>query len=230
MSDRLTAGPAIRTPRRGSIPGGAVAAVVGPSALAASNVCFALVTADGQSDSTTGYLVVLRTHSLLVEVGSALGLLACILIVPAVWAVVGRLAEGRARLVSVGGWLMASGYVMGVALSVEALVAVSVAGSAESPAAYIDAVDNRTTVTAVALYAVFGLGALVGGLLLGVAMLRRPDVPRWSGIALVASEPVRVIGLLTGVGMLTAVASLLILAGFVGALRGPAPVGIVRTA
>ncbi|MFY0408234.1 hypothetical protein [Solicola sp. PLA-1-18] len=204
---------------RPAVPGGLAAAVLGATALAASNVCFAILTADGAARDTADYLRLVQGRPLLVEVGAALGLLACLFLVPAVWAVVGRIDEGRARLASVGGWLMSSGYVMGVALSVETLLALSVSASDLSPAGFVDAVDHRTTAVATGMYAVFGIGALLGGLVLGVAMLRDRDVPRWCGVALVASEPVRVAGLLSGVHGLTAVASLLILTSFVAVLR-----------
>lgn len=210
---------ATATATSATIPGAMVAAVLGPLALAASNLCFAVVTADGQAADTAAYLELLREHDTLVEVGSALGLLACLCLVPAVWAVTGRLRELRPRLASTGGWLMGSGYVMGVALSVEALLALSVARSDQSPAGLVDGIDHHMTTTATGMWTVFGIGALLGGLVLGVAMLRRADVPRWCGPALIASEPVRVIGLLSGVEVLTALASVLILLAFVGVLR-----------
>lgn len=207
--------------RVSTIPGALAAAIGGFSALAGANICFAILTSDGHAENTSDYLALVGDNAGLVEFGSALGLLACVLIVPAVWAVVGVLSDERPQLSSIGGWLMSSGYIMGVALSVESLVAVSVAGSSENPSAYIDAVDNGMTIAAVGMYAVFGLGALVGGFVLGVAMLRHSAMPRWCAIALMASEPVRVIGLLSGFDYLTAVASLLLLMSFVGALSDP---------
>lgn len=215
----LSAAPSTRDRTSLTIPGGTLAAIAGPLALAGSNACFAVLTRNGHAQDSRDYLDLVAGNRALVEIGAALGLLACLLIVPAIWAVVGRLRAGGSRLASVGGWLMASGYVMGVALSVEALMAVSVAGSSQSSSGFIDGVDNQGTITATAMYMVFGLGALLGGLILGVAMLRTPGLPRWFGIALIASEPVRVIGLLTGVDALTAVASLLILVSFVGVVR-----------
>ena len=204
---------------RSPIPGGRLAAVAGPAALAASNVCFAVLTRDGHAESTSDYLALVGDSPGLVELGCALGVVACVFIVPAIWAVAGRLRAHRPRLAAVGGWLMGSGYVAGVALSVESLVVLSVSQASGDPGAFIDAADHQTSATSMAMYGVFGLGALLGGIVLGVAMLRSPEVPRWCGPALIASEPVRVAGLLTGVDVLTAVASLLILVSFVGVLR-----------
>lgn len=214
-----TAAPETAAATRSPIPGGLFAAVAGPVALAASNVCFAVLTLDGHAEDTTDYLALVDDHPGLVELGCALGLVACLFIVPGIWAVAARLRTHRPRLAAVGGWLMGSGYVMGVALSVESLVALSITRASGDPAIFIDAVDNQMPATSTVMWGVFGLGALLGGLVLGVAMLRSPGVPRWCGPALIASEPVRVVGLLTGVDLLTAVASLLILLGFVGVLR-----------
>lgn len=219
MTTIATAAPEIPVSPRSPIPGGLFAAVAGPAALAASNVCFAVLTFDGHAEDASDHLALVGDNPGLVEAGSALGLIACLFIVPAIWAVAARLHLHRPRLAAAGGWLMGSGYVMGVALSVESLGVLSVSQAAGDPSAFIDAVDNHMSATSMAMYGVFGLGALLGGLVLGVAMLRSPGVPRWCGLALIASEPVRVVGLLTGVDLLTAVASVLILVAFVGVLR-----------
>ncbi|GAB3991708.1 hypothetical protein [Nocardioides marmoraquaticus] len=77
------------------------------------------------------------------------------------------------------------------------------------------------TPAAIAMYAVFGLGALGGGLVLGIAMLRQRDlVPAWAGWALVASEPVRILGLVLGLPPGPPLASLLIAIAFYGVVRG----------
>lgn len=211
--------PVATTRDRSTIPGGLVAAVAGPGALAVANACFAVLTSHGHAADSRAYLALVQRHQSLVEIGSAFGLLACLLIVPAVWAVAGRLRAEAPRLASIGGWLMSSGYVMGVALSVESLIVVAVSRSSGDAGAFTDAVDHHLTLTATAMYAVFGIGALLGGLVLGLAMWRSATVPRWCGAALILSEPVRVVGLLLGVDLLTAVASVLILVAFVGTLR-----------
>lgn len=204
---------------RTAIPGGLVAAVGGPLALAISNACFAYLTRDGHAEDTGAYLDLVGAHQGLVEVGAAFGLLACLLLVPAIWAVAARLRDRVPRLASTGAWLMASGYVLAVALSVETLIALSVARSGTSSGGFAAAVDQHTSAVGTAMYVVFGVGALLGGLVLGVAMIRHDSVPLWCGAALIASEPVRVVGLVSGFDLLTAVASLLILAAFLGTLR-----------
>lgn len=60
---------------------------------------------------------------------------------------------------------------------------------------------------------VFSLGALGGGIVLAIAMLRqRGAVPVWAGWVLLASEPVRMIGLIFGMTVGPPLASLMILA------------------
>lgn len=159
---------------RSPIPGGLLAAVAGPAALIASNVCFAILTMDGHAEDGEDYLRLVGERPVLVETGAALGLLACLFIVPAVWAVAARLRPQRPRLANTGAWLMASGYVMGVAMSVEALVVVSISRASGDPGIFIDASDRHLTFTSMAMYGIFGLGALLGGVVLGVAMLRCP--------------------------------------------------------
>ena len=64
-----------------------------------------------------------------------------------------------------------------------------------------------------------GVGALAGGLILGIAMLRQGGaIPAWAGWALIASEPVRVVGLVAGIPFGPPAASVLIAAAFAGTL------------
>lgn len=203
------------------VPGAGVAAVGGALALAATNAFVAFTPGYDEAADTGEVLEVMTEHPALIQVGSAVSLLAAALLVPGIWAVASRLAPRTPRLAAVGGWLMATGYVFFVALPVESLVATSVAAAGGDPAAYVEGVDQHMTVVAIAMYATFGLGALVGGLVLGIAMLRQRDVvPAWAGWALVASEPVRVAGLLLGVPVGPSLASLLMAAAFLGVWRG----------
>lgn len=207
-------------PAPDAVPWGLPAAVGGALALA---VCNALVGyTPGQQDigSTADLVRVVEGHQLLTEAVVATGLLAVALLVPGIWAVTAVLRRRAPRLAGLGGWAMATGYVFSIALSVESSVALAVARSGGDPAPYAEAMDSHLPVTSIALYAVFGLGALGGGLLLGAAMLRQRDaVPVWAGAALVASEPVRVLGLVLGLPWGPPLASLLIAAAFAGVWR-----------
>lgn len=203
------------------VPGGAVAAVVGALALAACNAVVAYTPGQGDIESTADLLEVARAQELWFEIGIGLGLLASLLLVPGVWAITTMLAPRARWLSAAGGWLMGSGYVFSTVLSIEAMMMLAVVRAGGDPGVFVSALDSHTPVTALVTYVVFGLGALVGTLLLGVAALRQRDaVPAWAGWALVASPFVRMAGLVLGLSFGPPVASLLIAAGFVGIWRG----------
>lgn len=204
---------------RGPVPFALPAALVGGLALAASNACVALVAGEASLDTTADVVTAAAEHGTLTELTSAFALLASLLLVPATWAVVGGLRRSVPRLAGMGGWLMASGYVMFTALSFESLVVLAVAREGGDPGVLVRAIDEHTSMTSIGAYAVLGLGALVGGVVLGLAMVRHPAVPSWAGWALVVSEPVRVAGLLAGVPWLPVLASLLLTLALVQALR-----------
>ena len=214
MASETTARPG--TPRAQRLmPGWTVAAIGGPLLLAATN---ALVNfSPGAADVVDGAssLAQVAAHPGLTEVIVVLGVAACVLIVPGAWAVAQILAPRTPRLAAIGGWMMATGYVLAVALSVNSATELAVARSGGDPATYIDAMDNYTPLSSIMLMAGFALGALGGGIVLGVAMLRqRGAVPMWAGCALLASEPVRIAGLSLGIPVGPPLASVLILVAF----------------
>lgn len=87
------------------------------------------------------------------------------------------------------------------------------------PAVWIDAMGNHTPFVMMLTTMAFGVGALLGGLILGIVMVRqRGTVPAWAGWALIASVPVRMAGLMLGIPVGPPLAPLLIMAGFAGAL------------
>lgn len=190
--------------------------MVGALLLAATNT---LVAAAGPAATGADVVRVAGDNPVLTEVAIATGLLASVLVVPGVWAVAGVLRHRAPRTAAVGAWLTSSAYVLAVALSVETATALGFARSGADPSAYAAAVDGQAPAAMAGAYAAFGLGALVGVLVLGVAALRQgASVPRWAGWALLLSAPVRVVGLVTGVGAGPVVASLLMAAGFAGVL------------
>lgn len=192
------------------LPGGAVAAVGGALVLAVCNVLSGLYPA---TESTRDTIAWFGANPGLTEAVAATGLLATVLLVPGIWAVVQRL---RGVLAGIGGWLMGSGYLLGTVLSFEALTLLAILAAGGDPGLLATASDELTPTTAVAVYFAFGLGALIGTLLLGIAMLRS-SVPAWAGWAMIASAPVRMIGLFTGLTLVgPPLASLLIAVGFTG--------------
>jgi hypothetical protein len=192
------------------LPGGAVAAIGGALILVVGNVLSGL---QPVTESSRDAIAWFGANPGLTEAVAATGLLATLLLVPGIWAVVQRL---RGILACLGGWLMGSGYLLGTVLSFETLTVLAVLAAGGDPGLLATASDEHAPTTAVAVYVVFGLGALIGTLLLGIAMLRS-SVPAWAGWAMIASAPVRMIGLFTGLTLVgPPLASLLIAAGFAG--------------
>lgn len=224
MSTRTTQGQ-VRTGRTASdaaaqgLPGGGVAALLGGLALVASNACIAVASEGATLGTTTATLAAAERHPLATELTSAFGLLSSLLLVPATWALVIALRGRVPRLAATGGWLMGSGYLVATILSADSLVLLSVARAGGDASVYVRAVDEHGSVTALVAYTVLGLGALVGGVVLGVAMVRHPAVPGWAGWLLVLAEPVRVAGLLTGTSWVPVVASAMLGTSLVLALR-----------
>lgn len=206
-------------PERSGIPGGVLAAIVGPLVLALCNILVALTPGRDEAEETIDIIAMAGESATLFQVSSAIGLLAAALLVPGIWTVVSRLRVRSPWLSTVGGWMMATGYIMFVVLGIESLIMVAVAQGGD-PASFAVAIDDHTPMAMIGVYAVFGMGALAGGLILGIAMLRqRGAVPTWAGWAMIASEPVRVIGLLTGMSLIgPPLASVLIAVAFAGVL------------
>lgn len=211
------AGPRSSSP----VPGGMLAAVVGALALAAVNTVVALTPGMGDVESTADLVEMAGEHRGLMELGNALMLLTAALLVPGIWSIAARLRHRAPVLAGVGVWAMATGYVFSVVLGFETMMVVSVADAGGDPGTFVSAMDEHTPATLLATYVLFGLGALVGTLVLGIAALRqRGGVPAWAGWALIASPVVRMGGLILGFSVGPPLASLLIAAAFVGIWRG----------
>ncbi|WP_431844067.1 hypothetical protein [Calidifontibacter indicus] len=199
-----------RPPIRDAVPFATFAAVGGCVVLALVNGLANWMLTQETLETTADYLKIIDAHRTVALVSDGLGLLAVILLVPGIWAVAHRLRERSPIIAGLGGWLAASGYVAFMVLVIEGQIMMAVVDSGGDPATYIDAADNHTTFVQLLIYFVFGIGGLVGPLLLGVAMLRQRDrYPVWAGAALIASPVVRIGGLALGLHMLPSVASLM---------------------
>lgn len=204
---------------RTSWPGAAGAAALGGVALVASNACIAVASDGGTLGTTTSTLAAAVHHPLATELAGAFGLLAALLLVPAVWALALLLRPRAPRLAAVGGWLTGSGYLAFTVLSAESLVLLAVSRTGGDPSVYVRAVDEHGSVTALGAYTVLGLGTLLGGVVLGVALVRDPVAPSWTGWLLVLAEPVRVAGLLVGSSWVPVAASAMVGVALTAALR-----------
>lgn len=210
-----TTAPAL-VPRAFPVPGAGAAAVGGALLLAVTNT---LVAALGPARSTADVVRLAGERPVLTEVAILTGLLASLLLVPGVWRVAAVLAHRAPRTAAAAAWMTSSAYVLFVALSVESATALSLATSGQDSGAYAAAVDEQTPAVMLGAYAVFGIDALAGVVLLGICALRRGSaVPVWAAWALLLSAPVRVAGLALGVAAGPTIASLLMVLGFVGVL------------
>lgn len=202
-------------PVRDAIPFGGVAAIIGALALAVGNSMISWVISRGDYTTTQDYLELVDAHRTLMLVGDGAALVAAVFLVPGIWAVTHRLRERTPVIAGIGGWLAASGYVAAMVLVVESQIGMAVIATGGDTSAYVEAIDERTTITMTLVYMVFGIGALLGPTILGIAMLRqRATYPVWAGIALLLSEPVRAAGLGLGIWVLPAVGSALMAAAF----------------
>lgn len=219
------------TPRRPwhgyAIPAAVLAAIGGPFLLMLTNAVVNFTPDYASAIDAKDVLAVTVAHQGAMPWIIGLGLAACVVIVPGIWAAAARLARHSPWLAAIGGWLMASGYVLAVVLSFTTVVALAVGTSDVDPAAQVAVLDAISASPWMGMAtAVFGIGALLGAVLLGVAMLRqRGELPVWVGILLIAAEPVRMVGLIVGLPIGPPLASAMITVAFgaVFLLRRPRP-------
>ena len=218
MTPDLSARP-VASPAANPIPGALVAGVAGPLLLAVGNALVNFGPIWSDVETTADIVRATGENQAFAEFSTVVGVLAVALLVPAVWAVTAVLRPRTPTLAAIGGWMMATGYVMALVLSTESATALLVAKTGLDPATYVTAVDDQSAISMLLIYALFGVGALAGGLILGIAMLRQGGaIPAWAGWALIASAPVRVVGLVAGIPFGPPLASMLIAAAFTGTL------------
>lgn len=209
------------------IPGAAVAVVGGPLLLAITNAIVGFGPVWGDVDSSIDLLDAVADHQTVTTVEMLTGMAASALLPVAAWAIMLMLRRRSPRLAAIGGWLTAVGYAFSLVLIHDAAMALQVASSGADPTEVARAIDADSPAPMLVVYVVFGLGALLGCITLGIAALRQGGVvPAWAGWALIASAPVRMGGLAAGLSFGPPLASLLILAAFVAILvsfrRSPA--------
>lgn len=201
------------------IPGAMVAVIGGPLLLAITNAIVGFGPVWGDVDSSIDLLNAVADHQTITTVEMLTGIGAVALLPAAAWAIMLMLRKRSPRLAAIGGWLTAVGYTFSLVLIHDAAMALQVASSGADPAEVAAAIDADSPVPMLIVYFVFGLGALLGCIVLGIAALRQGGaVPKWAGWALIASAPVRMGGLAAGLSFGPPLASLLILAGFAGIL------------
>jgi hypothetical protein len=205
------------------VPGAIIAGIGGPLVLAVCNALVNFTPGYAEAMTTEEMIEVTRANQGLSEAIIATGLLAVALLVPGVWAVAARLAPGAPVLAAIGGWLMATGYLFANVTSFDSLQRLLISRTDIDIAAFGAAMDEQLSWLQIGTFMVFGFGALVGGIVLGIAMVRQRDrVPLWAGILLLVSEPVRIAGLALGIPIGPPLASVLIAIAFAAVvLRTP---------
>lgn len=196
--------------------GSVLALLVAPWGFVVCNTAYALMTRNGGSDETgAGALALAAAHPGLVELCLQAGMIGCLLVVPAVLAILGLIR--RSRLALVAGSSIILGYIcyFGVLLTSFTVAAMAALGGPLTDyAAVLDASQSRPSTSWV--FGLFVLGNLVGTLLLAVALLRSGAVPRWVAVAIMLWAPLHVTGLVVGSEWFEVTGALLQAAGFAG--------------
>ncbi len=196
--------------------GGALALILAPWGFVVANASYGWVIRNGGSDETGAQALALAaTGPGILRLGMVAGMIACLLIIPAVLTAL-RVAP-RSRLAFIGGSLMIAGYVcyFGVLLSNMIIIAMAERGGPLSDfAAVIDASQADRWVGWV--FPIFIVGNLVGTLLFAIGLLRSRTVPIWAAILIMLWPPLHVAGLFVGGEVLEVIGAVLQAIGFAG--------------
>ena len=196
--------------------GGALALVLAPWGFVITNATYAWMIRNGGSDETGADALSLAAAGPdLLRLGIVAGMIACLLIIPAVLTAL-RLAR-QSRLAFVGGSLMIAGYVcyFGVLLSNMIILAMAERGGPIADyAAVIDA--SQADLSTVWVFPIFIVGNLLGTVLFAIGLLRSRMVPVWAAILIMVWPPLHVAGLFLGGEVLEVLGAVLQAIGFAG--------------
>ena len=196
--------------------GGALALVLAPWGFVITNATYAWMIRNGGSDETGADALSLAAAGPdLLRLGIVAGMIACLLIIPAVLTAL-RLAR-QSRLAFVGGSLMIAGYVcyFGVLLSNMIILAMAERGGPIADyAAVIDA--SQADLSTVWVFPIFIVGNLLGTVLFAIGLLRSRIVPVWAAILIMVWPPLHVAGLFLGGEVLEVLGAVLQAIGFAG--------------
>lgn len=196
--------------------GGALALVLAPWGFVITNATYAWMIRNGGSDETGADALSLAAAGPdLLRLGIVAGMIACLLIIPAVLTAL-RLAR-QSRLAFVGGSLMIAGYVcyFGVLLSNMIILAMAERGGPIADyAAVIDA--SQADLSTAWVFPIFIVGNLLGTVFFAIGLLRSRMVPVWAAILIMAWPPLHVAGLFLGGEVLEVLGAVLQAIGFAG--------------
>ena len=196
--------------------GGALALVLAPWGFVITNATYAWMIRNGGGDETGADALSLAAAGPdLLRLGIVAGMIACLLIIPAVLTAL-RLAR-QSRLAFVGGSLMIAGYVcyFGVLLSNMIILAMAERGGPIADyAAVIDA--SQAYLSTAWVFPIFIVGNLLGTVLFAIGLLRSRIVPVWAAILIMVWPPLHVAGLFLGGEVLEVLGAVLQAIGFAG--------------
>jgi hypothetical protein len=196
--------------------GGALALILAPWGFVISNACYAWMIRNGGSDETgVDALALAGAGPGILRLGIVVGMIGCLLVIPAVLAAL-NLAR-RSRLALIGGSLMIAGYVcyFGVLLSNMIIFAMAERGGPVADyAAVIDA--SQADLSTAWVFPIFILGNLLGTVLFAIGLLRSRMVPIWAAILIMLWPPLHVAGLFLGCEVLEVLGAVLQAIGFAG--------------
>jgi len=196
--------------------GGALALVLAPWGFVITNATYAWMIRNGGGDETGADALSLAAAGPdLLRLGIVAGMIACLLIIPAVLTAL-RLAR-QSRLAFVGGSLMIAGYVcyFGVLLSNMIILAMAERGGPIADyAAVIDA--SQAYLSTAWVFPIFIVGNLLGTVFFAIGLLRSRIVPVWAAILIMVWPPLHVAGLFLGGEVLEVLGAVLQAIGFAG--------------
>jgi hypothetical protein len=196
--------------------GGALALVLAPWGFVITNATYAWMIRNGGGDETGADALSLAAAGPdLLRLGIVAGMIACLLIIPAVLTAL-RLAR-QSRLAFVGGSLMIAGYVcyFGVLLSNMIILAMAERGGPIADyAAVIDA--SQADLSTAWVFPIFIVGNLLGTVFFAIGLLRSRIVPVWAAILIMVWPPLHVAGLFLGGEVLEVLGAVLQAIGFAG--------------
>jgi hypothetical protein len=188
--------PTTRFRRRSS----AVALMLAPWGFVVINAMYAWMTRNGGDDSTGAHaLALFGAHPQQLRLIASLGMLACLLLVPGLLAAMKVLRRDAARLSLVAGVLMIAGYICYLPILSSNFFVLAMVQRGGPMADYAAVIDRGSADPGgLWVFILFGLGNLIGTILLGIALLRSSVVPRWAGWAVMAWPPLHIAGLVLG--------------------------------
>lgn len=121
------------------------------------------------------------------QVGDLLAFLGILAIIPATLVVMRAVGRRAPVLGLVGGILSIAGFVAGMLMIVNDQVVIALADKAALRPAAADALDSSPAWVINVVLIVFLAGMLIGGIVLGVALLRARVLPTWAAVSVIAA-------------------------------------------